>query len=57
MRNPAFHLWQKETLVKYAEEAFVKINQQNDEIVQLRADLKIAQDAWREELLRKSSIT
>jgi hypothetical protein len=40
-----FGLWNKETLVKFAEEASARITQ-------LEADLKLAQEAWRQEVAK-----
>jgi hypothetical protein len=42
-----FNKWSHETLVKFAAEATEKLHQQEDEIKQLRTDLKMMQVAWR----------
>ncbi len=51
-----FHLWQKATLVHFAEAATEKLDKQDKQIAQLQADLKTMQLAWRE-ALRKSAST
>jgi len=42
MKTPNFADWDKETLVKFAIEAFVRLQQKDDEIKYLEADLKTA---------------
>jgi hypothetical protein len=45
---PAFESWSHENLAKFAEEAYVKMQQQQDHIEQLQNDLKDAIKAYRE---------
>jgi tellurite resistance protein len=42
-----FTKWSHETLVRFATEANEKLQRQDKEIEQLRADLKMTQLAWR----------
>ena len=49
---PDFQSWQPATLAKFAQDAYDKIIQQEDEIQFLRQDLKTAMEAYRS-LLRK----
>jgi tellurite resistance protein len=42
-----FTKWSHETLVRFAAEATEKMHRQEEEIEQLRADLKMTQIAWR----------
>ena len=54
-----FHLWSKDTLVKFAGEATAKLEAQDKEIVQLRDDFKTVQLAWRnalQELAAKATL-
>ena len=53
--NPAgekviFEDWQRETLVKFAQEANEKIKQQQAEIEALRSDLKMLLKVWRDQV-------
>jgi hypothetical protein len=43
-----FHLWSKDNLVKFAEEATVVLIQKDARIVQLEKDLKVVKEAWRQ---------
>ena len=45
-----FETWQRDTLVKFAQEANEKIKQQQAEIDALRADLKTVLKAWRDQM-------
>lgn len=45
-----FEDWQRETLVQFANEANEKIRQQRAEIDALKADLKTALKAWRDQM-------
>jgi len=47
---PAFETWSYENLAKFAAEAYVKMQQQQDYIEQLQNDLKDAIKAYREVL-------
>ena len=44
---PAFETWSPENLAKFATEAYVKMQQQQDYIEQLKNDLKDAINAYR----------
>lgn len=44
-----FAAWNHETLARFAEEATEKMERQQAEIEQLRADLRVALDAYRRE--------
>jgi len=45
---PAFDSWSQENLVKFAKEAYLKMQQQQEHIEQLQNDLKDAIKAYRE---------
>ena len=45
-----FEDWQRETLVKFAQEANEKIKEQQAEIEALRADLKMLLKVWRDQM-------
>ena len=45
---PAFDTWSQENLAKFAAEAYVKMQDQDDRIQQLQNDLKTAINAYRE---------
>jgi hypothetical protein len=45
---PAFETWNHENLVKFAAEAYAKMQEQNDQIQQLQNDVKDAIKAYRE---------
>jgi hypothetical protein len=53
-RSPAadFASWRQENLVKFAQEAHSKMQEQSEQIDQLRQDLKAAMEAYRA-LLRR----
>jgi hypothetical protein len=48
-RSPAadFASWKQENLVKFAQEAHSKMQEQSEQIDQLRQDLKTAMEAYR----------
>ncbi len=50
--EPDFPAWKLETLAKFAQDAWLKMREQEAEIEQLRQDLKMALNAYRE-LLKK----
>jgi hypothetical protein len=45
---PQFSAWTHETLAKFAQEAYVKLQEQETRIEQLEDDLKVAINAYRE---------
>jgi hypothetical protein len=45
---PSFETWRQENLAKFAAEAYVKMQEQHDQIQQLQNDLKDAIKAYRE---------
>jgi len=45
---PAFETWNHENLVKFAQESYAKMQEQNDQIQQLQNDVKDAIKAYRE---------
>ena len=45
---PAFETWSQANLAKFAADAYVKMQQQQDQIEQLQNDLKDAIKAYRE---------
>lgn len=45
---PEFDIWDQTTLAQFAKEAYVKMQQQQDQIEQLQNDLKDAIKAYRE---------
>jgi hypothetical protein len=45
---PAFDTWSRENLVKFAEEAYAKMQEQQERIEHLQSDLKDAIKAYRE---------
>jgi hypothetical protein len=49
-----FYLWDKETLVKFAEESRAGLLEREEEIGQLKADLKTAIEAYRQ-LMRQAA--
>ena len=51
-----FYSWDKETLVKFAEESRVGLLEREAEIDQLKADLKVAIQAYRQ-LMRNQAIS
>jgi hypothetical protein len=44
---PKFDIWERETLVDFAGECYVKLCEQDDYIQQLQCDLKTAIEAYR----------
>jgi hypothetical protein len=53
--GPDFQSWQPATLAKFAHDAYVKMREQEDEIMYLRQDLKTAISAYRD-LLRLTGV-
>ena len=45
--TPTFSTWERETLDKFALEAHLRLQQQQDQLEQLRLDLKDAIEAYR----------
>ncbi len=45
--TPTFATWDRATLDKFALEAYLRLQQQQDQLEQLRADLKDAIEAYR----------
>ena len=45
--TPTFATWERETLDKFALEAHLRLQQQQDQLEQLRGDLKDAIEAYR----------
>ena len=45
--TPTFNTWDKVTLDKFALEAYLRLRQQQDQLEQLRLDLKDAIEAYR----------
>ena len=54
--TPTFSTWERQTLDKFALEAYLRMLKQQDQLEQLRGDLKDAIEAYRA-LLRKGSDT
>ena len=54
--TPTFATWDRATLDKFALEAYLRLREQQDQLEQLRGDLKDAIEAYRA-LLRKGSDT
>ena len=50
--GPDFATWQQENLAKFAQDAYAKMQEQQDEIMHLQQDLKTAINAYRD-LLRR----
>ena len=50
--GPDFASWQPATLAKFAQDAYLKMREQEDELLLLRQDLKAAIHAYRD-LLRR----
>jgi hypothetical protein len=44
---PDFASWKPETLAKFAHEAYAKLREQDDQLQQMRQDLKTALEAYR----------
>ena len=53
--TPIFSTWDRATLDKFALEAYLRLQQQQDQIEQLRGDLKDAIEAYRALNKRSSS--
>ena len=47
IQMPKFDIWERETLVDFAGECYVKLCEQDDIIQQLQCDLKTAIEAYR----------
>jgi hypothetical protein len=47
MEGPDFASWKPETLVKFAQDAYAKLREQDDQLQQARQDLKTALEAYR----------
>ena len=47
IQMPKFDIWERENLVNFAGEAYVKLCEQDDYIQQLQCDLKTAIEAYR----------
>jgi hypothetical protein len=45
--GPDFASWQTETLIKFAHDAYDKMREQDDQLQQMRQDLKTALEAYR----------
>jgi hypothetical protein len=45
--GPDFASWRTETLVKFAQDAYLKMREQEDQLQQQRQDLKTALEAYR----------
>ena len=45
--TPTFSTWERQTLDKFAFEAYLRMQKQNDQLEQLRGDLKDAIEAYR----------
>ena len=45
--TPSFNTWDRATLDKFALEAYLRLRQQQDQLEQLRLDLKDAIEAYR----------
>jgi hypothetical protein len=52
VEGPDFASWQPATLVKFAHDAYDKMREQDDQLQQMRQDLKTALEAYRD-LLRR----
>ena len=50
--GPDFASWKPETLAKFAQDAYAKLREQDDQLQQMRQDLKTALEAYRA-LLRR----
>ena len=50
--GPDFASWKQENLVKFAQEAYTTLRQQQDDIKHLRLDFRTAMEAYRD-LLRR----
>ena len=45
--TPTFNTWERQTLDKFALDAYLRLQQQQDQLEQLRGDLKDAIEAYR----------
>ena len=45
--TPTFSTWERQTLDKFAFEAYLRLREQQDQLEQLRGDLKDALEAYR----------
>jgi hypothetical protein len=45
--TPTFSTWERQTLDKFALEAYLRLREQQDQLEQLRGDLKDAIEAYR----------
>ena len=45
--TPTFNTWERQTLDKFALEAYLRLQQQQEQLEQLRGDLKDAIEAYR----------
>lgn len=52
--TPTFNTWDRTTLDKFALEAYLRLREQQDQLEQLRSDLKDAIEAYRT-LIRKTA--
>lgn len=50
--TPTFNTWDRSVLDKFALEAYLRMLKQQDQLEQLRGDLKDALEAYRHETLR-----
>ena len=53
--TPTFNTWDRLTLDRFAMDAYLRLQQQEDQLEQLRGDLKDAIAAYRHETLRNAS--
>jgi hypothetical protein len=51
---PTFETWEHDNLVKFAQDAYTQLQQQDSKIQQLQCDLKDAIEAYRE-LMRRDT--
>jgi hypothetical protein len=51
--GPDFQSWKPETLAEFAKDAYAKMQEQADQIMQLQQDLKTAMEAYRSLLRQK----
>jgi hypothetical protein len=51
--GPDFASWQPQTLIKFAHDAYAKLQWQDDQLQQMRQDLKTAMEAYRSLLRQK----
>ena len=53
VEGPDFASWQTTNLVNFAHDAYVKLREQDDQLQQMRQDLKTAMEAYRSLLRQK----